>query len=142
MSGTNDRPVKTFQVSLVAPGHDVFVCKAQLVTVPGETGDLGVMFGHLPLLTTMRVGVMHIVCESGQVSYFGVTGGFFEMMGDHAVILADQLIEPREVEADPSAASFGGKPLFCREEYPSETAKIDLAKALLARRLAEVSGKH
>ena len=142
MSETAQKAIRTFKVSLVAPGHQVHAFEAQLVAVPGETGELGVMFGHLPLLTTMRVGVLHIVDGSGKPRYFGVTGGFFEMMGDHATILADQLIEPAEIEGDPTAASYGGKPLFHRHEYASEVARLDFAKALLARRLAEEIGRH
>lgn len=142
MSGDAQKAVRTFQVSLVAPGHHVYSYEARLVAVPGETGEVGVMYGHVPLLTTMRVGVMHIVDETGSTKYFGVTGGFFEMMGDHATILADQLVDPAEIANDPTAASYGGKPLFHKREYASETARLDLAKAMLARRLSENKDNH
>ncbi|MFZ2956087.1 MAG: F0F1 ATP synthase subunit epsilon [Candidatus Ozemobacteraceae bacterium] len=129
---------KTFSVSVVAPGHSLYKCRARMLVVPGETGSLGVMAGHVPLLTTLAVGLMHLVDEKGMERWFAVTGGFFEMMGDHATVLADHLIDSDAVIGDLEAAGRAKGVLLRPYEYPSDVARVDMAKALLSRKMSEI----
>src|SRR6478609_1616332 len=56
------------------------------VVIPGETGDLGVLPGHAPLLTALRPGEMWY--RKGSEKFFAfVAGGFAEVVGDRVSIL-------------------------------------------------------
>jgi F-type H+-transporting ATPase subunit epsilon len=47
----------TFEVSLVSPEAIVFAGKADQVDLPGSEGDLGVLAGHVPIVTGLRPGI-------------------------------------------------------------------------------------
>lgn len=131
--------MKAFRVSVVAPAKPQYEFEAECVTVPAETGALGVMYGHLPLLTTLKVGIVTIREATGKDHLIAITGGFFEMMGDHAVVLADDLIDESEA-SEPVHLSAHRPQLIFPAEFPSAVARSDFARALLRRRL-ELTGR-
>ncbi len=129
---------KHFSVVLVAVSSEFYRFEATSVSVPGEAGQLGVMSNHLPVICKLKVGLVHVICSDGSERWFGVTGGFFEMMDDHATVLADEIIDPDEAEMP---AHMKGKPLYFPLEFASSVHRADLTKALLWRKLIG-SGSH
>ncbi|MBF0499584.1 MAG: F0F1 ATP synthase subunit epsilon [Candidatus Riflebacteria bacterium] len=129
---------KTFDLCVIAVGHTLYTCRARMLSVPGETGSLGVMAGHVPLLTTLTVGLLHIIDEFDEHRWFAVTGGFFEMMGDHATILADHLVGPADIAEDVAAFERAKKVLVRPPEFPSDVARVEMARALMARKLVQL----
>ncbi len=132
--------MKAFRVSVVAPAHPQIDVEAESVSVPAQTGALGVRYGHLPLLTILKVGIVHIRDVEGKDRWLGVTGGFFEMMGDHATLLADDLISEEEA-FEQNEAYDSRTTLMFPAEFPSPLARYDFARALLRRRL-EKAGRR
>lgn len=131
--------MKTFFLEVVAPAKQLFKCQAYMVTVPGESGSLGIMAGHLPILATLKVGIMHILTESNQNLYFGLTGGFLEMMENHATVLADELLPQEEAEGVPH---FTGKPMYFPTQFSGEVQKFDFAMELLFRKCKSKADSH
>lgn len=124
--------MKPFSVALVAPSQPLAVFRATALTVPGTSGSFGCLPGREPLVATLGLGLVHVTEEGGKEHWFAVTGGFFEMIDDMATILADALIPGATVQ---HPAHLRGKPLYFRQEYASEIAKVDVARAMLWRRL-------
>jgi F-type H+-transporting ATPase subunit epsilon len=124
--------VKPLTVALVAPSQPLAIFRARSLTVPGGTGYFGILPGREPLITTLGLGLIHIVEEGGKDHWFAVTGGFFELIEDMATVLADALIPGETVE---HPAHLRGKPLYIPQEFASEVQKVDLARAMLWRKL-------
>ena len=63
--------------------------EAVSVTAPGSEGELTVLGGHMPLVTTLKTGVVIVRAESipGGEKTFPVVGGVLEVRGDGATIL-------------------------------------------------------
>jgi|GEM_PF-1788425 len=124
--------MSTFHLVIVAPSRKMLEFEAVSISVPGEAGYIGVREGREPVLVSLNVGVIHVVTSDGKSLYFGVTGGFFEMIEDEATVLADALITE-------SAASLPehlkGRKLTIPAEFASEVQKSDLAGALLRRKM-------
>ena len=79
----------TLQFDLVSPERRLASLKATSVQIPGAEGDLTAMPAHAPLLTTLRPGILTVTGPDG-TEEFAVTGGFAEISGDAATILAEQ----------------------------------------------------
>jgi F-type H+-transporting ATPase subunit epsilon len=66
----------------------VFNGTADEVTVPTETGIIGVLGGHTPLVTIITSGKM-IVKREGEIDTYTISGGVLEVRpGSQVVVLA------------------------------------------------------
>jgi F-type H+-transporting ATPase subunit epsilon len=75
----------------------VFEGDADIVTVPGSLGEMGILPGHAPLLSTLDLGVIRV--KSGdQEEVFTVTGGFIEVQPDIVTIMADAAENVEEID--------------------------------------------
>ena len=78
----------------VSPENVLFSGDVDQVDLPGIEGDLGVLPGHAPMVTTLRPGVVTIIREGRRESVV-VVGGFAEMGPAGLTVLADRA-EARE----------------------------------------------
>ncbi len=83
----------TFSLSVLTPERSVFEGVVEYVQVPGTEGYLGVLANHAALVTSMKPGTLTVRRDGGEVSTFGVTGGFFEVSHNQATVLADAVNE-------------------------------------------------
>ena len=73
---------------IVSQDRLVYEGEADIVVVPGSLGEMGILGGHAPLLSTLELGVIRV--KSGdQEEVFTVTGGFVEVQPDIVTIMAD-----------------------------------------------------
>jgi F-type H+-transporting ATPase subunit epsilon len=59
-----------------------------IVVVPGEDGEMGILQNHAPLLSNLNLGVIK-VRQGNQEEIFTVTGGVVEVQPQIVTILAD-----------------------------------------------------
>ncbi len=86
----------SLQFDLVSPERRLASLSASEVQIPGADGDLTVMEGHAPTITTLRPGVLKIISAEGTKSYI-VTGGFAEISATGVSVLAERAIPQEEV---------------------------------------------
>lgn len=85
---------------LVSPERRLMSDEADMVTVPGADGDLGIMAGHAPLITTLRPGLVEVVGGSGQENRIFVRGGFAEVTPKGLTVLAEVAIPLVDLNAE------------------------------------------
>ena len=68
-----------------------------LVATGGE-GELGVSYGHAPLLTALVPGPVRVVTQAGDEEVYYVSGGFLEVQPGVVSILADTAIRAHDVD--------------------------------------------
>ena len=84
---------------LVSPERLLLSETADMVTVPGAEGYMGVMAGHMPLVSTLRPGMID-VNNDGQDKRFFIRGGFTEISPDKIVVLAEEAIPMEEFDLE------------------------------------------
>ena len=87
---------QTLQFDLVSPERSLASLKVSAVQIPGSEGDLTAMPGHMPLITTLRPGVVKVSAPD-VYQEFVVTGGFAEI-GDGLSILAENAVLRSEIK--------------------------------------------
>ena len=87
---------QTIQFDLVSPERRLASLKVTAVQIPGSEGDLTAMPGHMPLITTLRPGVVKVSAPD-VYQEFVVTGGFAEI-GDGLSILAENAVLRSEIK--------------------------------------------
>lgn len=89
----------TLHVNIVSAEQAIFSGEAEMVVAPGETGELGILPGHTPLLTRIRPGTVKVKQagqEHDEVIY--VSGGILEVQPKSLTILADTSIRARDLD--------------------------------------------
>ncbi|EKS34594.1 F0F1 ATP synthase subunit epsilon [Afipia broomeae] len=87
----------TFHFNLVSPERIAFSGEVEQVDIPGVEGDIGVMAGHSPLVTTIRPGVMTITA-GGKHEKVIVLGGLAEISDKGLTVLADTATAVAELD--------------------------------------------
>ena len=82
---------------LVAPERLLLSCTADMVTVPGTEGYMGVMAGHAPLVSTLRAGMVDVNVDGKDDRYF-IRGGFAEIGPSKITILAEEALPMTEMD--------------------------------------------
>lgn len=86
---------------VVSPERLLLSDQAEMVTVPGADGDFGVMAGHMPLISTLRPGVIDVRGgDTSGNSRFFVLGGFAETSPVKLTILAEEAIPMERIDRD------------------------------------------
>ncbi|GAA0537129.1 F-type H+-transporting ATPase subunit epsilon [Rhizomicrobium palustre] len=85
---------------LVSPEQLLLSDAADMVTIPGSDGDMGVMAGHAPLITTLRPGIIKVAgATGGEDSYF-VAGGFAEVNAEKITVLAEEAVPVKGLDIE------------------------------------------
>ena len=77
---------------LVSPERLLLSEDAEMVTSPGAEGEMGIMAGHMPLVSTLKPGVIDVKIAHGNHDRFFVTGGFAEVTATKLTVLAEEAL--------------------------------------------------
>ena len=81
----------TLAFELVSPERLLVSDDAAMVVVPGTDGNIGVLPRHIPLISTLRPGVIEVQKTRGESAHsVFVAGGFVEVTGDRCTVLAEE----------------------------------------------------
>lgn len=93
---TFELPTK-IRLIIVTPERSLVSATVDEVTLPGEEGYLGVLPGHTPLLTSLKIGEIKYR-TGGLVKYLFVSWGFVEILPDRVTVLADIAEAPEDID--------------------------------------------
>jgi len=124
---------KSFSITIALSGKQLLTYEAKQLTIPSNNGHLGVMAGRQPLLATIEAGIIIITDIEDNRHHFGVTGGFCEMLDNHATLLCDSLISIDEIDMSGPLSDI---PVFRRDTARmSEMEKVNYVTTLLHQKL-------
>jgi F-type H+-transporting ATPase subunit epsilon len=79
----------TIHCDIVSAEEEIFSGVVEMVVATGTLGDLGISYGHAPLLTSLVPGPVRIKAKDGEEQIYYVSGGFLEVQPGVVSILAD-----------------------------------------------------
>lgn len=74
-------------VQIITPDKSLYDGKADLVTVPGTSGSIGILNNHAPLVSSLSRGEVKIVLDNKE-EFFKIDGGVVEVLKNSVVVLA------------------------------------------------------
>ena len=90
--------MEKIKFELVSPEQLLVSQEVDMVVVPGEEGDFGVLPGHALFLTLVRPGLIDIYKGDEVSSRIFVAGGFAEVNGECCTVLAEEAVDLVDVE--------------------------------------------
>jgi F-type H+-transporting ATPase subunit epsilon len=86
------------EFELVSPERLLVAKAVDMVVVPGTEGDFGVLRGHAPLISTLRLGVIDIHDAGAVAERIFVAGGFAEVTAERCTVLAEQAVRVGDLD--------------------------------------------
>jgi F-type H+-transporting ATPase subunit epsilon len=126
---------KKFEVSVVTPDGAAYEGEIEMIVVPGQIGEIGVLARHAPLIATLRAGSTRIHPGGGaEVLVYATGPGFFQVMNDRAIALVDDAVEASQIDDARARAQL--------EAAQAELAAIDSGEAAGDRWQVEQRIRH
>lgn len=120
---------------LVSPERLLLSEDVDMVTVPGSEGDMGIMGGHAPVMSTLRPGVIGVHVDGQPERRYFVRGGFAEVTPAGLTILAEHTVPLSELDAEALSREIANAEEDVTDAKSDETRqraqeKLDQLKAL------------
>lgn len=127
---------ETFGFELVSPEKLLLSVDAEMVVVPGEAGDFGVLPGHAPVISTLRNGIIEVTQNGSVAERIFVAGGFAEMSNDKLTVLAEEAVPVSKLDRAKVAQQLKDAQEDCEDAKDDHTrarcqAQVDKYAAML-----------
>jgi F-type H+-transporting ATPase subunit epsilon len=122
----------SIRCEIVSQDRMVFEGEADIVIVPGENGELGILPNHAPLLSTLRYGILTIRYQ-GREEHFTIAGGLVEIQPDIITILADAAENVGEIDVARAEAAKRRAEEILQQGLPPDTDTYLAMEAALRR---------
>ncbi|HUY02103.1 MAG TPA: F0F1 ATP synthase subunit epsilon [Rhodocyclaceae bacterium] len=128
----------TIHVDVVSAEESVFSGLVEFVALPGEAGELGILPGHMPLLTRIKPGAVRLRLPDQEAEeLIFVAGGVLEVQPNKVTVLADTAIRGKDLDE----AKAQDAKRAAEEALASRSSELDYARAQaeLAEAIAQLS---
>ncbi len=130
---------KPYYIEIVTPTATCYKGEVIHVRAPGVDGDFGVLADHAPMMAGLRPGRVRIEDPDESFDYV-ITGGFFEVHNNRAVILAEECMKREDIDLKRATeARDRALAMLAEAKTPEaqEEARTALAKAMAIIKVAE-----
>ena len=87
-----------FRLNVVSGVGSMYSGRVKSVRVTGSEGELGIRYGHTPLLTTIKTGMVILVDAEDKEDQIYLAGGVLEVQPDNVTILADTALRADDID--------------------------------------------
>ena len=96
---THEGAARTFDLSLVTPEGRAYEGEAEMLIVPGVSGEIGVLARHAPLVAMLKAGEIRVK-SNGEWQAFAAGPGYFKVQQDRALVLVDDAVRAEEIDVE------------------------------------------
>ena len=130
-------------LDIITPDKKVYSSDADQVILPTESGEIGILKGHIPVVTKLVTGEIRVIKSGRKDEYLAVDIGFAKVMGDTVSVLTEAAIDVKDIdlEAVESAQARAEEALSRAKEEGIDPAQIEkfesIARFAIAQRLSK-----
>jgi F-type H+-transporting ATPase subunit epsilon len=125
----------TVHCDIVSAEEEIFSGLVEMVVAAGSEGDVGIGYGHAPLLTGLQPGPIRVIKQDGEEEVYYVSGGYLEVQPYQVSVLADTAL--RADDMDEAAALEAKKE--AEQALHNQSGDFDYSRA--AAQLAEAAAQ-
>jgi F-type H+-transporting ATPase subunit epsilon len=134
--------MKTIKVSVVTPDGPVYDSDVEMVSTKAQSGELGILPGHIPLVAPLAIGSVRLKKE-GKTNLIAVSGGFLEVRPEQVTVLAQTAERAEDIDVERALRAKERAEQRLREAHQEDVdfRRAELALARAVNRLV-VSGRN
>jgi len=125
----------TVQCDIVSAEKEIFSGLVEMVIAAGTEGDVGISYGHAPLLTSLQPGPIRVIKQGGEEDIYYISGGYLEVQPYHVSVLADTALRADDMD---EAAALEAK-REAEQALTNQSGDFDYSRA--ASQLAEAAAQ-
>ncbi|OQY59947.1 MAG: ATP synthase F1 subunit epsilon [Desulfobacteraceae bacterium 4572_88] len=129
---------ESIRLEVVTPEKAVVSEDAQIVMAPGILGEFGVLTGHTPFLTTLKMGSVRYTDANETEHCVFVSGGFAEALPDKVTVLAESAERRCDIDMDRAESALGRAQKRLDADKRKEETDFVRAKAALERAMQRI----
>jgi len=128
----------TVHLDVVSAEESLFSGLVESIQVSGSEGDLGVNYGHAPLLTALKPGMVRLVKQFGHEDVMYIAGGTLEVQPDRITILADTAVRGEDLDEQAAEkAKRDAEEQMANTSTAYQQAAVQLAEAIAQLRVIQ-----
>lgn len=125
----------TVHCDIVSAEKQIFSGLVEMVVAAGSEGDVGIAYGHAPLLTGLKPGPIRVIKQGGEEEVYYISSGYLEVQPNLVTVLADTALRAEDMD---EAAAMQAKEA-AEKSFANRTGDFDYSAA--AVQLAEASAQ-
>ena len=122
----------SIRCEIVSQDRMVYEGDADMVILPGEAGEMGILPNHAPLLSTLKFGICTVRFQE-QDEHFTIAGGVVEVQPDIITVMADAAENVLEIDVSRAQAARRRAQEILEEGPPPDTDAYLAMEAALRR---------
>jgi F-type H+-transporting ATPase subunit epsilon len=129
------------KLEIVTPYSKVVDLEVDEVTATGTLGEFGVLPGHAPFLTSLKIGELAYK-YNGMTEHLALNWGYFEIRDDKIIVLVETAERSEDIDVERAKSAMGRAEEALRTMNP-EDKQFKIQEAALERALIrmQVAGK-
>ncbi len=117
------------RLRVVTPEGEKVEAHVTMVTAPGSLGELGILPGHRPLLTSLDIGKFSFV-EDGKSRFLSTNTGYMEVHEDQLTVVTETAETPDEIDVPRAKRSLAlGEKLIAETDPRTQLEAYNMAIA-------------
>lgn len=120
------------RVEIVSQDRMVYQGDADMVILPGEMGEMGILPNHAPLLSTLNYGILK-VRSKGEEEIFAIAGGVVEVQPEIVTVLADAAENVEEIDVARADEARKRAEEYLKAGPPTDSDSYTAVEAALRR---------
>jgi F-type H+-transporting ATPase subunit epsilon len=128
-------------LEIVTPEARVYSDVIETVVIPTVEGEIGILPGHIPLLTQVQAGELR-VSKNGRTEYLAVGNGFAEIDGDKVSVLAESAIDEAKIDEDAAEKAQARAEEALRNRESMDPAEVERLEGVVRFSVAQLGVKR
>jgi F-type H+-transporting ATPase subunit epsilon len=128
-------------LEIVTPEDRVYSATVDSVVVPTVWGEIGVLPGHLPLLTQVADGELRVT-RQGKTEGLVIGGGFAEIEGDRVKVLAEFAINEAQIDEHAAETAMRRAEALLKSRENLDSAEVERLEGLMRFVVAQLGAKR
>src|SRR3954471_20486407 len=87
-----------FRVEVLTPEGQVFDDEVEMVSTRTDTGSIGVLANHAPLMGILEPTELRLYKSESDVEKFAQGEGYLQVVDNHALVLVEEAIAPDQID--------------------------------------------
>ena len=88
----------SFHLDVISGVGSLYSGSVKSVRVTGSEGEMGIRYGHTPLLTKIKTGMVSLIDSQDKEDQIYLAGGVLEVQPDSVTILADTALRADDID--------------------------------------------